>query len=76
MIKKIIKLDEIQKGEIQQDTVVIELYSPVYDKDTKILNYDFRVVDNSTFSDLPLDFGQSSLLIDGAYSGQTHGSTR
>lgn len=69
-------VDEIQKGELQQDTFVIELYNPVYDKDTKILRYDFTVVDNSTFSDLPLDIGQSSLLIDGGYAGQSHGSTR
>ncbi|MFB5601173.1 MAG: hypothetical protein ACE5SW_13210 [Nitrososphaeraceae archaeon] len=69
-------VDEIQKGEIQQDTFVIELYNPVYDKDAKILRYDFTVVDNSTFSDLPLDIGQSSLLIDGGYAGQSHGSTR
>ena len=68
-------LDEIQKEEIQQDTVVIELYSPVYDKDTKI-KYDFKVVDNSTFSELPLDFGQSSLLIDGFYAGNVNNSIR
>ncbi|MDR4512067.1 MAG: hypothetical protein MRJ93_10240 [Nitrososphaeraceae archaeon] len=69
-------VDEIQKGELEQDTVVIELYNPVYNEDTKILRYDFTVVDNSTFSDLPLDIGQSALLIDGAYAGQSHGSTR
>jgi len=60
-------VDEIQKGEIQQDTFVIELYSPVYNKDTKILKYDFTVVDNSTFSELLLDIGHSALLIDGGY---------
>ncbi|MGD1836685.1 MAG: hypothetical protein ACPKPY_01330 [Nitrososphaeraceae archaeon] len=53
----------------EQEIFVIELYRPEYNEDKKILNYDFKVIDNSTFSDLPLDFGQASLLIDGGYGG-------
>ena len=48
-----------------QDIFVIELYNPIYDKDKKVLNYDFTILDNSTLNDLPLDIEHSTLIIDG-----------
>ena len=48
-----------------QETVIMELYNPVYNIDSKILNYDFIILDNSTFDNLPRDIKHSALLIDG-----------
>ena len=48
-----------------QETVVIELYNPVYNIDSKTLNYDFIILDNATLDNLPRDIKHSALLIDG-----------
>jgi hypothetical protein len=59
--------DEQQK----QDLAVIELYNPVYDLQAKTLNFDITV-EKATLPliDLPLKFGQSTLVIDqGNYNG-------
>ena len=48
-----------------QETVVIELYNPVYNIDSKTLNYDFIILDNSTLDNLPQEIKHSALLIDG-----------
>ena len=53
--------DEEQK----QDLAVVDLYNPVYDPTAKTLKYDITA-ENATSSsiDLPLNFGQSTLIID------------
>ena len=48
-----------------QETIIIELYNPVYNIDSKILNYNFIILDNSTLDNLPRDIKHSALLIDG-----------
>jgi len=59
-----------------QDVVVVELFEPAYDYDSNVLVYNFKYL-NNTISKFLTEFGQSTLVIDdGAYAGQTHGSTR
>jgi hypothetical protein len=48
----------------EQDTVIIELFNPVYDAKKKTLKYDVTP-DNATSIELPSEFGQSTLVIDG-----------
>jgi hypothetical protein len=47
----------------EQDTVVIELFNPVYDAKKNTLKYDVTP-DNTTFIELPIEFGRSTLVID------------
>ena len=48
--------------EQRQDLAVIELYNPEYDSEANTLKYD---TENGTSIDLPSEFGQSTLVIDG-----------
>ena len=48
---------------VQQDVAIVELFTPVYDVDKKILKYDITL-DNSTSIELPSEFGQVTLIID------------
>jgi hypothetical protein len=51
-------------AEQRQDLTVIELYNPEYDSKANTLKYDM-VTENGTSIDLPGEFGQSTLVIDG-----------
>jgi hypothetical protein len=53
----------------KQHIPIIELFSPEYDVNNKILKYDISS-DNPTSIDLPNEFGQSTLVIDEV--GQDH----
>lgn len=55
--------DEEQK----QDLAVVDLYNPVYNSDTKTLKFDIKAENVTSPIDLPLEFGQSTLVIDDAY---------
>ena len=57
--------DEVEQ---RQDLGVIELYNPEYDPEAKTLNYDI-VTENRTSIDLPSEFEQSTLVIDGEQTG-------
>ena len=48
-----------------QEIYVTELHNPVYNIDQKTLKYDFTILDNSTFDNLPMNIGHSALIIDG-----------
>ena len=44
---------------------IIEIYSPVYDEIKNTLNYNFKLVSNTTtFTDLPKEIGKTALFID------------
>jgi hypothetical protein len=47
----------------EQDTVIIELFNPVYDAKNNTLKYDVTP-DNATSIELPTEFAQSTLVID------------
>ncbi|MFB5600759.1 MAG: hypothetical protein ACE5SW_11105 [Nitrososphaeraceae archaeon] len=49
----------------EQDTAIVELFNPVYDLEKKTLKYEVTT-DNATSVELPSDFGQSTLMIDGS----------
>ncbi|MGD1838251.1 MAG: hypothetical protein ACPKPY_09390 [Nitrososphaeraceae archaeon] len=54
-----------QEGE--QDVAIIELlelFNPVYDSNKKVLKYEV-ILDNATSIELPNDFGQTTMMIDG-----------
>jgi hypothetical protein len=58
------------------DRFIIELYNINYDKDQKVLKYDFIFLDNSTatqLSDLPYNSGQTVLVIDAIAKFKAHG---
>ena len=57
----VLVVDE-QEGE--QDVVIVELFSPIYDTDKKTLKYDVTP-DNATSINLPEEFGQATIVIDG-----------
>ena len=42
---------------VQQNTAIIELFSPIYDSDKKALNYEI-IPDNASFIELPNEFGK------------------
>ena len=54
--------------EQRRDLAVIELYNPEYDPEAKTLKYDM-VSENRTSIDLPSEFEQSTLVIDGEQTG-------
>jgi len=56
----VLVVDEIEG---QQDTVIVEFFNPVYDIDKKTLKYDITP-DNTTSTELPSEFGQTTLIID------------
>jgi hypothetical protein len=45
------------------DTAILELFDPIYDKNTNTLSYGITTF-NSTSIDLPSNFGHSTLIID------------
>ena len=53
----------INEKEKQQDIVILGLFNPVYDSDNKILKYVIPL-DNATSTELPNEFGKSTLVID------------
>ena len=53
----------VDEQDRQQDSVIIELFNPVYDLDKKTLKYDVTL-DNATNSDLPGEFEQTTMIID------------
>ena len=60
-------VDQLERQ--NQDTVIIELFDPVYGIDKKILKYEITL-DNSTYIELPQEFGQSTLIIDTTVPGK------
>ena len=46
-----------------QDITIVELTNPVHDPTAKTLKYDV-VLENTTSTDIPNEFGQSTLVID------------
>ena len=56
----VIVVDE-QEGE--QDVAIVELFSPIYDSEQKILKYEV-IPDNATSIDIPGEFGQTTIVID------------
>jgi hypothetical protein len=46
-----------------QDIMIVELTNPVHDPTAKTLKYDV-VLKNTTSTDIPNEFGQSTLVID------------
>ena len=57
----VLVVDE-QEGQ-QQDDVIVELFTPIYDVDKKTLKYE-ATPDNATSIELPSEFGQNTMLID------------
>ncbi|MGD1837744.1 MAG: hypothetical protein ACPKPY_06770 [Nitrososphaeraceae archaeon] len=53
----------VDDNEGQQNTAIIELFSPIYDSDKKSLKYE-TIPDNATSIDLPNEFGQTTIVID------------
>ena len=53
----------VDEQEGKQDVAIVELFTPVYNIDTKTLKYDVYP-DNATSIDLPEEFGQTTLVID------------
>ena len=47
----------------QQDVVIVELFSPIYDIEKKTLRYDVTL-DNSTAIEMTSELGQNTLVID------------
>ena len=58
----VLVVDE-QEGQ-QQDVAVIELFNPVYDSGKMILKYE-ATPDNATSIELPGEFGQTTIVVDG-----------
>ena len=56
----VLVVDE-QEGE--QDVAIVELFSPVYDSDKKVLKYDVTP-DNTTSIELPSEFEKTTVVID------------
>jgi ABC-type Fe3+-hydroxamate transport system substrate-binding protein len=56
--------------EVQRHVAVIELFNPEYDPEANTLKYDIAAVNATTTGPigLPGEFGQSTLVIDGAYT--------
>jgi hypothetical protein len=56
--------------EVQRHLAVIELFNPEYDPEANTLKYDIAAVNATTTGPigLPGEFGQSSMVIDGAYT--------
>ena len=48
----------------KQDVEIVELFNPVYDVDKKSLKYE-AIPDNATSMELPEEFGQMTIVIDG-----------
>ncbi|MGD1834982.1 MAG: hypothetical protein ACPKQO_04605, partial [Nitrososphaeraceae archaeon] len=47
----------------KQDTIIVELFNPVYDSEKKALKYN-ATLDNTTSIELQSEFGQTTLIID------------
>ncbi|MGD1834788.1 MAG: hypothetical protein ACPKQO_03610 [Nitrososphaeraceae archaeon] len=60
MPNAILVVDE-QEG--QQDTTIVELFSPIYDSDKQTLKYEVTP-DNATSINIPVEFRQVTLFID------------
>ena len=48
----------------RQELAVIELYNPEYDPEANTLKFDITAENATSSIDLPLKFGQSTLVID------------
>ncbi|MGD1837103.1 MAG: hypothetical protein ACPKPY_03475 [Nitrososphaeraceae archaeon] len=53
----------VDDNEGQQNTAIIELFSPIYDSDKKALKYEV-ISDNATSIELSSEFEQLTLIID------------
>ena len=53
----------VDEMEGKQDVAIVELFSPIYDVDKRILKYDITP-DNATSIELPEEFRQATLTID------------
>ena len=58
----VLVIDE-QDG-VQQDVAIVELFNPIYDTEKKTLKYEI-ITDNATSTELPSEFGQTTIVIDG-----------
>ena len=54
----------VDEQEGKQDVAIVELFNPVYNADTKTLKYE-ATPDNATMIELPEDFEQTTMIIDG-----------
>ena len=61
----------VEEIEGKQDIAIVELFNPIYDSVKKELKYE-AIPNNTTDSDLPGEFGQTTLVIDPA--GQQDGT--
>ena len=57
----------IDEQEGIQDEIIMELFDPIYGSDSRILKYNFVLLNTTTSMDL-FNFGTSTLLIDVYYS--------
>ena len=60
----------VDEKEVKQDEIIIELFNPTYEKDSKMLKYDFVLLNTTTSID-SFDFELSTLLIDVTQVGDT-----
>ena len=54
----------VDEQEGKQEVAIVELFNPVYDVDKKSLKYE-AMPDNATSIELPEEFGQMTIVIDG-----------
>ena len=54
----------VDETEGKQDVAIVELFNPVYDSEKKVLKYEVTT-NNATSIELPKEFGQTTLIIDG-----------
>lgn len=62
----VLVVDELEK----QDDVIVELFNPVYDSNTKTLKYEIFLL-NATSTGLPREIGRSTIVIDNTQVGET-----
>ena len=53
----------VDEQEEKQDETIIEIFDPIYERDSRILKYNFVLLNTTTSMDL-FNFGSSTLLID------------
>ncbi|HZD35427.1 MAG TPA: hypothetical protein VE130_09505 [Nitrososphaeraceae archaeon] len=63
-------VENTQTGQLE--TAIVESFSPIYDTNTNTLTYTI-MMENATSIDLPVEFGQSVLVIDSTFINATPG---
>jgi hypothetical protein len=53
----------VDEKEVQQDTIIVELFNPIYDSNKQILKYDISP-DDATSINISSKFGKATLFID------------